>query len=104
MTYRRVILALLGAADVVARLALGLPEAFGVLSLVALVGIPVSAAFLAADCIPMRRWHAMASGVGLVGLPLALVIPTWGWIIAAFVVAAQVAAWAASRRPSPHAA
>lgn len=98
MTYRRVILAVLGVADVVARLALGLPEAFGVLSLVALVGIPVSAAFLAADCIPMRRWHAMASGVGLVGLPLALVIPTWGWIIAALVVVAQVAAWGLSRR------
>ncbi len=98
MTYRRVILAVLGAADVVARLALGLPEAFGVLSLVALVGIPVSAAFLAADCIPMRRWHAMASGAALVGLPLALVIPTWGWIIAALVVVAQVAALGVSRR------
>jgi hypothetical protein len=98
VTYRRVILSVLGAADVVARLALGLPEAFGVLSLVALVGIPVSAAFLAADCIPLRRWHAMASGVALVGLPLALVIPTWGWTIAALVVAAQVAAWGLSRR------
>lgn len=98
MTYRRVILGVLGVADVIARLALGLPEAFGVLSLVALVGIPVSAAFLAADCIPLRRWHAMASGTALVGLPLALVIPTWGWVIAALVVAAQIGAWTASRR------
>ncbi|MFM8828313.1 MAG: hypothetical protein ACKORG_04030 [Actinomycetota bacterium] len=98
MTYRRVILAVLGIADVVARLVLGLPGAFPILMMVALIGVPLSAAFLAADCIPLRRAHAVASGVALVGLPLALVIPVWGWIFALAVVLAQVAAWAAGRR------
>lgn len=98
MTYRRVILAVLGLADAVARLWLGLPEAFGVLMLVAVVGVPLSAAFLAADCIPPRRGHAVASGVALVGLPVALLIPVWGWIAALVVVAAQAVAWVTSRR------
>lgn len=98
MTYRRVILALLGIADVVARLVLGLPAAFGVLMMVAIIGVPLAAAFLAADCIPLRRGHAIASAVALVGLPLALLVPVWGWVAAAAVVAAQVAAWAGSRR------
>ncbi len=98
MTYRRVILAVLGIADVVARLVLGLPAAFGVLMMVAIVGVPLGAAFLAADCIPLRRGHAIASAVALVGLPLALLVPVWGWVAAAAVVAAQVAAWAGSRR------
>ncbi|MBL6633675.1 MAG: hypothetical protein ISP32_04675 [Thermoleophilia bacterium] len=98
MTYRRVILAVLGLADAVARLWLGLPEAFGVLMLVAVVGVPLSAAFLAADCIPLRRGHAVASGVALVGLPMALLIPVWGWIAALVVVAAQAVAWVTSRR------
>jgi len=98
VTYRRIILAVLGIADVVARLALGLPGAFPILMMVALLGVPLSAAFLAADCIPLRRAHAVASGVALVGLPLALVIPVWGWIFALAVVLAQAAAWAAGRR------
>ncbi len=98
MTYRRVILAVLGIADVVARLVLGLPAAFGVLMMVAIIGVPLAAAFLAADCIPLRRGHAIASAVALVGLPLALLVPVWGWVAAAAVVAAQVAAWAGSRR------
>ena len=98
MTYRRVILAVLGIADVVARLVLGLPAAFGVLMMVAIIGVPLAAAFLAADCIPLRRGHAIASAVALVGLPLALLVPVWGWVAAAVVVAAQVAAWAGSRR------
>jgi hypothetical protein len=98
MTYRRVILAVLGIADVVARLVLGLPAAFGVLMMVAIIGVPLAAAFLAADCIPLRRGHAVASAVALVGLPLALLVPVWGWVAAAAVVAAQVAAWAGSRR------
>ena len=98
MTYRRVILAVLGIADVVARLVLGLPAAFGVLMMVAIIGVPLAAAFLAADCIPLRRGHAIASAVALVGLPLALLVPVWGWVAAAAVVAAQVAVWAGSRR------
>ena len=98
MTYRRVILAVLGIADVVARLVLGLPAAFGVLMMVAIIGVPLAAAFLAADCIPLRRGHAIASAVALVGLPLALLVPVWGWVAAAAVVAAQVAAWAGLRR------
>jgi hypothetical protein len=98
VTYRRVILAVLGIADVVARLVLGLPAAFGVLMMVAIIGVPLAAAFLAADCIPLRRGHAVASAVALVGLPLALLVPVWGWVAAAAVVAAQVAAWAGSRR------
>jgi len=98
VTYRRVILLVLAVADVVARLVLGLPAAFGVLMIVTLIGIPLSAAFLAADLIPVRRVHAIASGVALVGLPLALIIPTWGWIIALAVAGAQVTAWAAGRR------
>jgi len=98
VTYRRVILAVLGIADVVARLVLGLPAAFGVLMMVAIIGVPLAAAFLAADCIPLRRGHAIASAVALVGLPLALLVPVWGWVAAAAVVAAQVAAWAGSRR------
>jgi len=98
VTYRRVILAVLGIADVVARLVLGLPAAFGVLMMVAIIGVPLAAAFLAADCIPLRRGHAIASSVALVGLPLALLVPVWGWVAAAAVVAAQVAAWAGSRR------
>ena len=98
MTYRRVILAVLGIADVVARLVLGLPAAFGVLMMVAIIGVPLAAAFLAADCIPLRRGHAIASAVALVGLPLALLVPVWGGVAAAAVVAAQVAAWAGSRR------
>lgn len=98
MTYRRVILGVLGMADVVARLGLGLPGAFGVLSLVALVSLPLAAAFLAADCIPMKRDHAVASGIALVGLPAALLFPVWGWIAALVVVAAQVVAWVTSRR------
>lgn len=98
MTYRRVILAVLGIADVVARLVLGLPAAFGVLMMVAIIGVPLAAAFLAADCIPLRRGHAIASAVALVGLPMALLVPVWGWVAAAAVVAAQVAAWAGSRR------
>jgi len=40
----------------------------------------------------------IASGVALVGLPLALVIPVWGWVFALAVVLAQAAAWAAGRR------
>jgi hypothetical protein len=36
--------------------------------------------------------------VALLGLPLALVIPVWGWIVALAVVLAQIAAWAAGRR------
>ena len=98
MTYRRVILAVLGIADVVARLVLGLPAAFGVLMMVAIIGVPLAAAFLAADCIPLRRGHAIASAVALVGQPLALLVPVWGWVAAAAVVAAQVAAWAGLRR------
>ena len=98
MTYRRVILLVLAVADVVARLVLGLPAAFGVLMIVTLIGIPLSAAFLAADLIPVRRTHAIASGMALVGLPLALIVPTWGWIIALAVAGAQVAAWVASRQ------
>lgn len=98
MTYRRVILGVLGVADVVARLALGLPGAFPVLMIIALIGVPLSAAFLAADCIPLRRAHALASGVALVGLPLALLIPVWGWLFAIAVALAQAAAWAAGRR------
>jgi len=98
VTYRRVILAVLGIADVVARLVLGLPAAFGVLMMVAIIGVPLAAAFLAADCIPLRRGHAIASAVALVGLPLALLVPVWGWVAAAAVVAAQVAAWAGLRR------
>ena len=98
MTYRRVIIAVLGIADVVARLVLGLPAAFGVLMMVAIIGVPLAAAFLAADCIPLRRGHAIASAVALVGLPMALLVPVWGWVAAAAVVAAQVAAWAGSRR------
>jgi hypothetical protein len=93
-----VILAVLGIADVVARLVLGLPAAFGVLMMVAIIGVPLAAAFLAADCIPLRRGHAIASAVALVGLPMALLVPVWGWVAAAAVVAAQVAAWAGSRR------
>ena len=72
--------------------------AFGVLMMVAIIGVPLAAAFLAADCIPLRRGHAIASAVALVGLPLALLVPVWGWVAAAAVVAAQVAAWAGSRR------
>ena len=98
MTYRRVILGVLGVADVVARLALGLPGAFPVLMIIALIGVPLSAAFLAADCIPLRRAHALASGVALVGLPLPLLIPVWGWLFAIAVALAQAAAWAAGRR------
>ena len=98
MTYRRIILGVLGTVDVIARLWLGLPGAFPVLMMVALIGVPLSAAFVAADCIPLRRAHAIASGVALVGLPLALVIPVWGWVVALAVVLAQAAAWAAGRR------
>lgn len=98
MTYRRVILAVLGMAAVVGRLWLGLPEAFGVLMIVAVISLPLAAAFLAADCIPMRRDDAIASGVALVGLPMALLIPVWGWIAALVVVLAQAVAWATSRR------
>lgn len=100
MTYRRVILGVLAVLDVVARLWLGLPEAFGVLMLVAVIVLPLGGAFLAADCIPLRKWHALASGAALVGLPAALLLPVWGWIIALLVAAAQVAAWAISRRPA----
>ena len=98
MTYRRIILGVLGTVDVIARLWLGLPGAFPVLMMVALIGVPLSAAFVAADCIPLRRAHAIASGVALVGLPLAVVIPVWGWVFALAVVLAQAAAWAAGRR------
>lgn len=98
MTYRRIILAVLAIADVVARLVLGLPQAFGVMALVALVGIPLSLAFLAADCVPMRRWHAVASGAALVGLPLALLIPTWGWMLTAAAGVAQAFPWAMTAR------
>ena len=98
MTYRRVILAVLGIADVVARLVLGLPAAFGVLMMVAIIGVPLAAAFLAADCIPLRRGHAIASAVALVGLPMALLVPVWGWIAALVVVVAQAVTWATSRR------
>lgn len=97
MTYRRVILGVLAVADVIARLWLGLPNAFGVLMIVAVIALPLGAAFLAADCIPMRKWHALASGVALVGLPMALLVPTWGWIAALVVAVAQGAAWALSR-------
>jgi len=98
VTYRRVILAVLAVADVIARLWLGLPEAFGILMIVAVIALPLGGAFLAADCIPMRKWHALASGVALVGLPAALLLPVWGWIIALAVAAAQVVAWALSRQ------
>lgn len=98
VTYRRVILGVLGVVAAVARLWLGLPNAFGVLMLVAVVGLPLGAAFLAADCIPLRKWHAQASGVALIGLPAALLLPVWGWIIALAVAGAQVAAWGLSRR------
>ena len=97
MTYRRVILGVLAVLDVVARLLLGLPEAFGVLMLVAVIALPLGGAFLAADCIPLRKWHALASGVALIGLPAALLLPVWGWIIALLVAAAQIAAWTLSR-------
>lgn len=100
MTYRRVILGVLAVLDVVARLWLGLPEAFGVLMLVAVIALPLGGAFLAADCIPLRKWHALASGAALVGLPAALLLPIWGWIIALLVAAAQLGAWTLSRRPA----
>ncbi|MBM3635239.1 MAG: hypothetical protein FJW99_08185 [Actinobacteria bacterium] len=66
--------------------------------MVALIGVPLSAAFLAAGCIPLRRAHAVVSGVALVGLPLGLMIPVWGWIVALVVVLAQVAARGAGQR------
>lgn len=92
MRSRRIILGVLALAVIVARLALGLPAAFPVLGLVAIVAIPLCLAFMVADAIPWRRDPFVASAVGLVGLPLALLIPVWGWIAAVVVIAAQVIA------------
>ena len=93
MRTRRIILATLAVADVMARLVLGLPGAFAVLGSVAIVGIPMCLAFMVADAVPWRREQFVASAAGLVGLPMALLIPSWGWVAAVAVVIAQVLAW-----------
>jgi len=93
MRTRRIILAALAVADVMARLVLGLPGAFAVLGAVAIVGIPMCLAFMVADAVPWRREQFVASAAGLVGLPVALLIPSWGWVAAVAVVIAQALAW-----------
>ena len=79
----------LAAADLVARLALGLPGAFPVLGIVAIVGLPMCLAFMVADAVPWRRDAFIASLLGAVGLPLALQ-PTWGWVGVVVALLAQV--------------
>jgi len=102
---RRIILAVVALADVVARLVLGLPSAFAVLGIVAIISIPMCLAFMVADAVPWRRDQFIASAVGLVGLPVALLVPQWGWVAAIAVIAAQVLAWgrhqAGAGNPAP---
>lgn len=93
MRTRRIILIVVALADVLARLVLGLPGAFAVLGLVAIVGIPMCLAFMVADAVPWHRDQFIASAVGLVGLPVALLVPQWGWVAAIAVIAAQAIAW-----------
>lgn len=93
MRARRIILAVLALADLVARFVLGLPGAFAVLGAVAIVGIPMCLAFMVADAAPWRRDQFIASAVALVGLPVALLAPQWGWVAAVVVIAAQALAW-----------
>ena len=93
MRSRRIILAVVALADVLARLVLGLPGAFAVLGLVAIVSIPMCLAFMVADAVPWQRDQFIASAVGLVGLPVALLVPRWGWVAAIAVIAAQAIAW-----------
>ena len=93
MRSRRIILAVVALADVLARLVLGLPGAFAVLGLVAIVSIPMCLAFMVADAVPWQRGQFIASAVGLVGLPVALLVPQWGWVAAIAVIAAQAIAW-----------
>ena len=95
MRARRAIIAALAVAALVGRLVLGLPTAFPVLGLVAIVGVPVCLAFMVADAIPWRRDSFIASTAGLVGLPVALLLPVWGWTATIVVIAAQALAWPA---------
>ena len=90
MRSRRIILAVVALADVLARLVLGLPGAFAVLGLVAIVSIPMCLAFMVADAVPWQRDQFIASAVGL---PVALLVPQWGWVAAIAVIAAQAIAW-----------
>ena len=105
MKSRRIILAVVALADVVARLVLGLPSAFAVLGMVAMISIPMCLAFMVADAVPWRRDQFIASTVGLIGLPMALLVPQWGWLGAIAVILAQALAWgrqqAGAGRPAP---
>ena len=80
-------------AAVIARLVLGLPAAFGVMGAVAIIGVPMCLAFMVADAVPWRRDQFIASATGLIGLPVALLLPGWGWLAAIAVVLAQAVAW-----------
>ncbi len=100
MRTRRIILVVLAIADVLARLVLGLPAAFGVMGAVAIIGVPICLAFMVADAVPWQRDQFVASAAGLVGLPVALLIPSLGWLATVAVVIAQVLAWASATPPA----
>jgi hypothetical protein len=92
MRTRRIVLLVLAIGDLVARFVLGLPGAFAVLGTVAIIGIPMCLAFMVADAVPWQRDQFIASAVALVGLPMVLLIPVWGWIAAIAVIIAQIIA------------
>ena len=89
MRTRRIVLLVLAVGDLVARFVLGLPGAFAVLGTVAIIGIPMCLAFM----VPWQRDQFIASAVALVGLPMVLLIPVWGWVAAIAVIIAQIMAW-----------
>ncbi len=93
MRTRRIVLLVLAVGDLVARFVLGLPGAFAVLGTVAIIGIPMCMAFMVADSVPWQLDQFIASAVALVGLPMVLLIPAWGWVAAIAVIIAQVMAW-----------
>lgn len=93
MRTRRIVLLVLAVGDLVARFVLGLPGAFAVLGTVAIIGIPMCMAFMVADAVPWQRGQFIASAVALVGFPMVLLIPVWGWVAAIAVIIAQVMAW-----------
>ena len=93
MRTRRIVLLVLAVGDLVAWFVLGLPGAFAVLGTVAIIGIPMCLAFMVADAVPWQRDQFIASAVALVGLPMVLLIPVWGWVAAIAVIIAQIMAW-----------
>ncbi|MEI7520644.1 MAG: hypothetical protein WCK40_04785 [Thermoleophilia bacterium] len=93
MRTRRIVILVLAVGDLIARFVLGLPGAFAVLGAVAIIGIPMCLAFMVADAVPWQRDQFIASAVALIGFPMVLLIPTWGWVAAIAVIIAQIIAW-----------